>query len=284
MSRVLIAGESSYVGTNIRKYLENYSARYKVNTISLRNPNWKETKFNCDVVILVAGIAHIKETKENSKLYYEINRDLAYEAAVHAKESEVSQFIFFSSMSVYGRDSGFIDESTPVNPKSSYGKSKYQAELLIDALASECFTVSIVRPPLIYGRECRGNYTRISNLMKYLKVFPDYKNHRSMIYIDNLSEFVRLLIDYKSPGVFYPQNEEYVCTADLVKTIAEARNSRVFFTGVFNPLIKRVNITVLEKMFGDLVYDKKLSSYYGGYNRIKFKESVIRTEMGEANE
>ncbi len=70
-----------------------------------------------DVVYHVAGIAHRKETKENRELYYAVNRDLAYEVAKKSKQDGIKQFIFLSTMSVYGLESGVIDEYTPLNPK-----------------------------------------------------------------------------------------------------------------------------------------------------------------------
>src|SRR5699024_2819593 len=157
---------------------------------------WKEKDFSMyDVVVHVAGIAHRKETKENAQLYYEINRDLAYDVAQKSKTESVKQFIFLSSMSVYGLEEGVIDGRTPLHPKSNYGKSKLEAENLIQPLENKNFKVAIIRPPMIYGKDCKGNYQRLAKIAKKVPVFPKIDNKRSMIYIDNLSEFIRLSID-----------------------------------------------------------------------------------------
>lgn len=281
MKKILITGVRSYIGKSLEKWLGNYPDRYSIDTISLRNDLWKEKDFSgYDVVFHVAGIAHIKETKENVDLYYKVNRDLAFDTAKKAKTEGVEQFIFLSSMSVYGIDNGVIDKNSPLNPKSNYGNSKLQAEELIKTLGYNGFKIAIIRPPMIYGKGCKGNYPKLANLALKAPFFPDIKNKRSMIYIDNLCEFVRLLIEDCSSGLFFPQNEKYVCTSELVKTIAEAQGKKIRMTKLFNPLLKLISINIVNKVFGDLVYEKKMSDSMNKqkYNFIDFKESISLTE------
>ncbi|WP_326929628.1 NAD-dependent epimerase/dehydratase family protein [Bacillus sp. m3-13] len=187
MKNILITGKHSYVGKNLEKWLNKYPPDlYLTDSISLRDDSWKEKDFSkYDVVFHVAGIAHIKETEENAHLYYKVNRDLAYETAKKAKNDGVNLFVFLSSMSVYGIESGLIDKHTPPRPISNYGKSKLEAEYLIEDLADDNFKVIILRPPMIYGKGCNGNYPKLVNLAKKSPFFLDIKNKRSMIYIDN---------------------------------------------------------------------------------------------------
>ncbi|MGB4351276.1 MAG: NAD-dependent epimerase/dehydratase family protein, partial [Tissierellaceae bacterium] len=218
MKSILITGKNSYIGSRFEEWLAKYPDKYKVDAISLRDESWKEKDFSeYDVIYHVAGIAHRKETKENRELYYAVNRDLAYEVAKKSKQDGIKQFIFLSTMSVYGLESGVIDEYTPLKPKSNYGKSKLQAEELIKPLEDDSFKIAILRPPMVYGKGCKGNYPRLAKLAKITPIFPDIDNKRSMIYIDNLSEFVRLLIDDYSSGLFLPQNSEYVKTSEMVR-------------------------------------------------------------------
>jgi UDP-glucose 4-epimerase len=281
MKRILITGSNSYIGTSLEKWLENSPDRYSIDSVSLRDNSWKEKDFSkYDVVFHVAGIAHIKETKENASLYYSVNRDLVYETAKRAKNDGVKQFIFLSSMSVYGIESGVIDKSSSLNPKSNYGKSKLQAEELIEPLSSRTFKIATLRPPMIYGKECKGNYSRLVKLALKLPVFPYIKNQRSMIYIDNFCEYVRLLIDDCSSGLFFPQNEEYICTSDMVKFIAEAHGKNIRMTKLFNPLIKQLNIGTVNKVFGNLVYEKNMSDNKINYCLHDFKDSILHTERG----
>lgn len=284
MKRILITGKNSYVGNSFGKWLENYPGKYEVDKISLRDGSWKEISFSSyDVVVHVAGIAHRKETADNKELYYKVNRDLAFDVANKAKQEGVSHFIFLSSMSVYGMETGIIHRDTVPNPKSNYGKSKLEAEKLIEPLNDDSFKVAILRPPMIYGNGCKGNYVRLSKLAVKSPIFPDINNKRSMIYIDNLSEFIRLLIDDMKEGMFFPQNDEYVRTSEMVNKIAKANGKDIKLTSVFNPLIKLINVSLINKVFGDLVYEKSISQYEKNYIVEKFSNSIYLTESGESN-
>ena len=254
--------------------------KYKVDTVDMKDRSWKEKDFSSyDVVFHVAGIAHIKETSDNQNLYYKVNRDLAYETAQKAKQDGVEQFIFLSSMSVYGIEQGVIDKNTPLTPNSAYGKSKIEAEKLINKLQDDSFTVATLRPPMVYGNGCRGNYPRLVGLALKTPIFPKVDNKRSMIYIDNLSEFVKRLIDNRSGGLFFPQNADYVNTSEMVRIIAEVHGKRVVMTKLFNPLLRLLNVSTVNKVFGDLVYDMSMSNYVSDYRVCGFRESVKKTEQ-----
>lgn len=280
MKRILITGKNSYIGTSLENWLMREPDKYKVDTVDMKDGSWKEKDFSqYDVVFHVAGIAHIKETADNQDLYYKVNRDLAYETAQKAKQDGVEQFIFLSSMSVYGIENGVIDKSTSLNPNSAYGKSKIEAEELINKLKDDSFTVATLRPPMVYGKGCRGNYPRLVGLALKTPIFPKVDNKRSMIYIDNLSEFVKQLIDNRSGGLFFPQNAEYVNTSEMVRVIAEAHGKQVVMTKLFNPLLRLLNVSTVNKVFGDLVYEMNMSDYENDYRVFGFRESIKKTEQ-----
>lgn len=276
MKRILITGKNSYVGNSFATWLDKYPEKYEVNKMSVRNDGWKQKDFSLyDVVVHVAGIAHRKETKQNKELYFYVNRDLTYEIAKKAKNEGVNQFIFISSMSVYGMDVGIITRETMPHPKSYYGKSKLEAEKLIRSLHDEKFKITIVRPPIIYGKNCPGNYQRLRRLALKTPIFPKVNNARSMIYIDNLSEFLREIINNNLSGIFIPQNQEYVNISDLVKHIANANNKNIYFTNIFNPIINGIKLNVFMKLFGSLIYkehEKFVEMPVG------FTESINKTE------
>jgi UDP-glucose 4-epimerase len=280
MKKVLITGANSYIGISLEKWLTKYPDKYSINRLSLRGNSWKEKEFSgYDVVFHVAGVAHIKETKENKELYYRVNRDLAYETAKKAKAGGVRQFIFLSSMSIYGIDNGVIDRNTLPKPNSHYGRSKIQAEKLIEPLSDDLFKVAILRPPMIYGKGCKGNYPRLSNLILKAPIFPGLDNNRSMLYIDNLSGFVKLLIDKCSGGLFFPQNKEYVNTTELARHIAKSHGKKLRVTKVFNFAIA-IGLKLSEtfrKVFGSLVYNKELLAETS--EEVSFEESIERTEL-----
>lgn len=257
MRKILITGANSYIGTSFEKYMSQWPDKYQIDTIDMKDGSWRKKSFaGYDVVYHVAGIAHIKETKENAHLYYEINRDLPIEVAKKAKADRVKQFIYLSSMSVYGIDTGVITKDTKSNPKSNYGKSKIQAEEGLEKLKSEDFKIAVMRPPMVYGDGCKGNYNTIIKLVKKFPVFPKVNNKRSMIHIDNLSTFVQKIVDEELGGLYFPQNKEYVNTTELAKQIAISFNKTIrcsAFLGFCVVCLKPFSKTI-RKAFGNLIY------------------------------
>ncbi len=284
MKRILITGANSYIGTSFEKWVAQWPDQYSVDTSDMIGNSWKEENFSgYDVVFHVAGIAHVKETGKNRELYYKINRDLAVETAKKAKEEGVRQFIFLSSMSVYGIEKGIISANTVPAPRSAYGQSKYEAEGLLSDLSGESFVVSILRPPMVYGKGCKGNYARLSKLAQKVPIFPGVNNKRSMLYIDNLTMFLRFVMDHEIGGLLFPQNKEYVNTLELVKLIAKTHDRKIRATNLLVPFVMlgiRISGTV-SKVFGTLIYETGMKGIQGSereFREISFEESVKLTE------
>ena len=282
MMRIIITGANSYIGTSFENYMKQFGNQYQIDTLDMRDSSWRSVSFEgYDSIFHVAGIAHIKETEENAHLYYEVNRDLPIEVAEKAKAEGVKQFVFLSSMSVYGLNTGIITKDTVPSPKSNYGKSKLQAENELMKLESDAFKVAILRPPMVYGKGCKGNYQTLRKLALKLPVFPDVKNQRSMIYITNLSKFVHCLIDHNSSGIFCPQNTEYTDTGRMVLSIAAAHGGKIRLTGLFNPALSllRPFTGLVDKAFGSLVYEQDTGDYPDEkYQLISLLDSIDETE------
>lgn len=282
MKKILITGAGSYIGTSFENYMKNFGDEYSVDTVDMIDGSWKEKSFSgYDAVFHVAGIVHKKETNENVSQYYTVNRDLTVEVAKKAKNEGVRQFVFLSSMSVYGIVTGRITASTEPKPKNNYGESKLQAERKISEMNDDLFKVCVLRPPMIYGKGCKGNYKVLRKLAIKLKVFPYVKNERSMLFIDNLCEFVRLMIDNVESGSFFPQNDEYVNTSAMVQEIAEANGKKIRLMHGTAWAVKLLSIisTKAKKAFGTLTYDKNMSVYEQPYNVVSHSDSVLRTEQ-----
>lgn len=283
--RILITGKGSYIGTSFMKWMEQWPEQYEVEEISVRGEEWKLYDFSVyDVVLHVAGIAHVSTDPSMESQYYKVNRDLTMEVANKAKRDKVKQFLFMSSIIVYGDSSNrdkVIDRSTIPKPSNFYGKSKLQAEEGIKSLESDAFKVVILRPPMIYGKHSKGNYVRLSQLAKKLPFFPDYFNQRSMLYIENLCEFMKLMIKNSERGLFFPQNNEYVRTSEMVRFIAEAHKKHIKLTKIFNPLIKLVGpkIGLVNKVFGNLYYEQTISAYKENYRILNLRDSIKATEV-----
>jgi UDP-glucose 4-epimerase len=275
MKRILITGANSYIGTSFENWVKQWPDKYSIETLDIIDDAWREKSFvGFDAVFHVAGIAHIKETKKNAPLYYKINRDLAIETAQKAKIEDVKQFIVLSSMSVYGLETGEIDKDTEPNPKTNYGKSKLEADIQLAKMSDGDFRVCIVRPPMVYGKGCKGNYQILSKVARILPIFPDVENRRSMIYISNLTEFIRQLIDESAGGVFLPQDSEYVCTSKMLELIANAHGRQIRLFKPFSRLISRVPSGFIKKVFGTLTYHIDLREYMN--NPIKTLEEAIQ--------
>lgn len=250
----MITGVDGYIGTALKNWLQK--KEYKVVGIDTRKVRPENIDMSgCDAIVHVAGIAHQKETKENAHQYYEVNRDYAVKTAIKAKKSGVGQFIVLSTMSVYGKNTGRITKQTTPAPNTHYGKSKYQADFRFERLKSDRFKVCILRPPMVYGNGCKGNYQTLRKLALLTPVFPAWKNHRSMVYIDNLCNFIEILIKEEKSGLFFPQNQEYVCTADMVRRIAKENGKNVRLLKVLNPFVRIPFLPHRDKVFGSLIYD-----------------------------
>lgn len=287
MKKILITGANSYIGTSLEKWLQKNPAEYFVDTVGMMEDEWREKDFlGFDVVFHVAGIAHVSSDPKLEKLYYKVNSELTIETATKAKAEGVKQFIFMSSIIVYGDSSNskrIIDRNTVPSPSNFYGNSKLEAEKGIQALEDESFKIVILRPPMIYGKGSKGNYPKLARAAVKLPVFPDVENERSMLHIDNLCEFIKLMIDNEERGLFFPQNAEYVKTSEMVRLIAEVHGKKIRMVKVFNPFLRLMGIKVelVNKVFGNLVYEKAMSEYKEGYWVRDLKKSIVVTEAGD---
>ena len=289
MKKILITGANSYIGTSFENYMRKFSNDYEIDTLDMLDPKWRETSFSSyDVVFHVAGIAHSdngKINKEKACLYYSVNTDLTIETAKKAKDDGVAQFIFMSSAIVYGKSgkigkSKHITNETIPNPANAYGDSKLQAEKGIIPLSNEKFKVCVLRPPMIYGKGSKGNYQTLSRLAKKMPFFPYVKNSRSMLYVENLCEFVRLMIENEEDGIFFPQNSEYSNTSQMVKMIANANGKKLRLVRGFTWLLKLLSpfTELINKAFGNLSYDMQMSEYKQNYRVCCLEESILNSE------
>lgn len=295
MKRVLITGANSYIGVYFENYVnEQYSSDLSIDTVDMIDGSWREKDFSSyDIVYHVAGIAHAdvgNVSDEVKAKYYAINTDLAIETAKKAKKDGVKQFVFMSSAIVYGDSAPYgktkrITADTEPEPANFYGDSKWQADKGVRELADDSFIVTVLRPPMIYGKNSKGNYPALAKMAKKLPIFPDVKNERSMLYIENLCEFLCQIMIRGKGGIFWPQNAEYTRTSEMVKIIGEVSNHKVRVSKVWNWLVSIASHVpgkvsgLANKAFGNMSYDQSLSTYEFEYQLVDLKESVRRTEV-----
>lgn len=289
MKKILITGAGSYIGTSFEKYMKQWPEKYSTDTVDMIDGSWRDKDFSgYDTVYHVAGIAHSdsgKISEERAKLYYSVNTDLTIETAKKAKAEGVRQFIFMSSAIVYGDSApigkkNIITKDTPVNPANCYGDSKVKAEDGIRELEDENFKVVILRPPMIYGKGSKGNYPVMAKMAQKLPLFPYVDNCRSMLYIENLMEYVRLMVENEESGTFWPQNAEYSNTSELVKEIAKVHGKKVVLIKGFTWALKIMShcTGIVNKAFGNLAYDQSMSKYADNYQISSLVDSICITE------
>lgn len=276
MKNILITGKKSYIANYFNDLLN--TNEYSIDLISIRDDFWQSISFEkYDTIIHTAALVHNSTKSATLDQYDGVNYRLSLSLAKKAKQDGVKHFIFFSSMSVYGLNIGHITASTPLNPNSPYAQSKAKAEEGLKALNSEEFTVTIIRPPMVYGPNCKGNFKTLYKIANIAPIFPKVNNKRSAIFIDNLSEFIKIVIDKKIEGTLFPQNKEYLNTSEAVSLLAKASSKKVYVSKLAGFGVNLLMFSpTIQKAFGSLTYDPNLP---GGpidlnYNLVNLKDSV----------
>ena len=215
--------------------------------------------------------------------YYKVNGDLTIALASKAKEEGVKQFIFLSSMIVYGeskKHNQAITNQTPLQPSNAYAKSKLDAENKLKELESSEFKVCILRLPMIYGPNAKGNYAKLSSMALKIPIFLKTSNQRSMLSIDNLMKMIEFIILKEKKGLYFPQNKEFVNTSTLFKTIREIHGKKTLlipWTGWLQHLLMFIH-PMFRKLFGSQYYDRELSQDFNDLNLDSFKTTLLRSE------
>lgn len=298
--RVLITGVGSYIGESFKSYCEKHYLNIQCESVDMLDGSWRDKDFsNYDTVFHVAGIAHVdvgRTSFAEQEKYYAINTDLAIETAEKAKADGVRQFIFISSMIIYGESAPMgqkkiIDEETLPAPSNFYGNSKWLADKGVRKLGSDTFHVAVLRLPMVYGKGAKGNYQILAKMARILPIFPEIENERSMIYVENLCEFVGLLTLSGENGIYFPQNREYSKTSSLVEMIGEKNGKKVKVSKSLSLAIAAASYIpgkvseLVNKAFGNSCYDQVLSIYKGlNYQKVSLKESIEKTEIDQIKE
>lgn len=282
--QVLIIGKNSYIGNHIDLWLTKYG--HQVTQLDVLTEIWKSfdySKYNA--IVHVAGIVHQPNCKD-WELYKRVNTDMPIEIATMAKEQGVSQYVYFSTMGVFGLGKklkpNIIDMNTPLKADGMYGRSKLMAEEGLMVLNDENFSVACVRPPSVYGKGCKGGYiTGFTSIAKKMPVIPiAYENvKQSFIYIDNLTELVRQLMEKKLFGIFCPQDEKAVNANELLYAITKGIGKKYRSSRTLGFCVKMLNfIPLVKKAYGGIEYAESLSTIKDvDYVVVPFEEGIKRT-------
>ena len=293
MKKVMLVGIGGYIGGKFTEYIKKNYPDWRIDAVDSMNRKWADADFHgYDAVYNVSGLAHANARQGSEELYYQVNGQLPIDVATKAMAEGVPLFVQMSSQIVYGDMSGLGEEkmitaeTVPAEP-TVYGKSKMMAERGLQALVepvsegSKGFQVAIMRPPLIYSEFARDNFPRLVNFAKKMPIFPKLENKQSMVYVDNLCELIKLIIENNKGGIYYPQQECYIETSKIVADIAKAVGNKMWQTRIFNPALRLLSkvpqLGFIHKAFGSIAYDMEISNHFDGkYRVVSYEESIQR--------
>lgn len=287
MKRVIITGTKGYIANRLKIWLNKSNRKMEVILLDMRDNIWKSFDFKAnDVIVHAAALVHRNEKKISYAEYERVNVKLTAELANRAKKAGCNQFIFISTAAVYGikpsciKTSIITNKTVPV-PRTKYEVSKFEAEKALLSLEDENFKVAIVRAPFVYGPNCPGNYKSLRKLTLKFKISPRLENKKSIIYVDNLCEFLYIIIRDKMSGIFMPQNKHIMSTYEMAQAIAECNNQAILISRIFNPLVCLASlfITKIAVAFSNEYYSESISNFDIDYNIVDFKQSIKLSEL-----
>ena len=265
---IVVTGASGFIGTG---FIKRYSSHHKVKTVKLREQVIENIDFkDVDTILHLSALVHQMNNVDDS-LYFKINRDTTLELAKHAKNAGVKHFVFMSTVKVYGeytKENLPFDENSQCNPTDSYGKSKLEAEKGLRSLEDTSFKVSIIRPPLVYGKNVRANMLKIINLTYRHKVLPfgGINNIRSIVFLDNLLSLINEVVIQQKVGVFIAKDELSISTTNLIQIIAKTLNKKIY-------LIKSPSLLIrILKYFKPTIYNRI-------YGSLELEDTFTRNEL-----
>ncbi len=260
MKKLLITGSTGYLGDT---FINQYNCKYKFEKFSLLNQKLEDINFNSiEVVLHCAALVHQKIEHPYEK-YHEINVDYPVKLARLAKQNGVKQFIFISTIAVYGEEKEKLDESTYCKPITLYGKSKLEAEKQLLELNDDDFVVSIIRSPMIYGKSAPGNIDILVKLVKKIPIIPlgNIQNKRTFIFIQNLCYIINELILQKKSDIFLAADDEPISTSRLIELIAKNLEKKIYLIKIpfFESLLKILKPSFHKRLYGSLEIDNTIT-------------------------
>lgn len=271
---IMITGSSGYIGKNLVNYFSNSKNNLtllstnenfkniskKHETIIFKNfydINFQNILPKVDVIIHLISKQHsMKENNDDHySQHYDINVDITEKLAKEAIKFKVKHFIYFSTIKVFGEYSSNnyrYNIYSNTNPKTSYAKTKLISEKKIINIFRNSFTnFTILRLPLVYGHNAKGNLHRLTRYISsgFPIPFKNIQNKRTLLNIKNLIDFTDLCINsHKSYNqIFIVSDDNDLSTLDLIKGIKKKLNSKnlifktpfLFFIKIFNIIFKK---------------------------------------------
>ncbi len=261
MKTILLTGAQGFVGSY---FYTVYQKKYNIQKFSFLTDDFGvlDTR-GVDVVFHLSALVH-QMAGASAEEYEKVNVTQTLELAKKAKDAGVKQFIFMSTVKVYGEETDDVyTENSECRPEDEYGKSKLKAERELLKLESEDFIVSIIRTPIVYGYGVKANIKNLVHLVKKVPVLPfgKIKNRRSMVYVGNLCHLVDVVIEQEKSGVFLASDDEPLSTTRLIELIAKELNKKVYLIKIpfFEALLKLLKPLFHKRLYGSLEVDNALT-------------------------
>lgn len=260
MKKLLITGSNGFVGNY---FINKYKDKYDIKTFSFLKDDINSLDCSdIDVVFHLSALVH-QMSGATSEEYERVNVIQTLQLVKKAKESGVKHFVFMSTVAVYGIETGLMSEKSEYNPITKYGKSKLKAEIELQKLENKNFKVSIIRPPIVYGKNAPGNMKILLKLINKVPLLPFGKieNKRSMVYIGNLCHLVDEIITQEKQGIFLASDDEPLSTTRLIELIAKNLHKKVYLIKVpfFESLLKIVKPSFHKRLYGSLEIDNTIT-------------------------
>ena len=274
---LLITGSTGFIGTRLQK---QFKEKYNIKNFSFLQNDFQKLKLSgVDVVVHLSALVHQMKKEPTYKQYHDVNVQNTIDLAKKAKERGVKQFVFMSTIAVYGENSENVSEISDLKPITPYGKSKLKAEEELQKIEEESFIVSIIRPPMIYGDNAPGNTKSLINIVKIIPILPfaDIKNKRSFVYIGNLCYMIDKIIETRMGGVFLAADDKPISTTELIMLISKAMGKKRILVKIpfFEKVLKILKPSIHKKLYGNLVVDNSATKERLNFrNRYSTEEGI----------
>lgn len=234
-----------------------------------KNTDWDLSELDIDIVVHTAARVHVMNdaSDDPQSEFDKINLYGTLKLAQDCIKNKVKRFIFISSIKVNGESTAqkpFSERDKP-SPKDPYGKSKYKAEVELKKLCeSSEMDLVIIRPPLVYGPNVKGNFSLLIKAVRWRVPFPfmNIANNRSLVSVYNLVDFITCCISHPIPlnNTFLIADDEDVSIGCLINEIGKALGKRVFLFSFPRSLLEKIFILFkrknqLDRLIGDLSVD-----------------------------
>lgn len=270
--KILVTGANGFIGNY---FINTYGDTYDIQKFSFLHDDFNTLDLNTtETVLHLSALVH-QMGGASAAEYERVNLMQTLDLAKKAKQRGVKQFIFMSSVKVYGEESKSVyTETSECTPEDPYGKSKLKAERKLQELEDESFKVSIIRTPIVYGFGVKAN---IRNLIRLIKKFPilpfgEIRNKRSLVYIGNLCHLISEVITQNQRGIFLAADDEPLSTTELIQKIASSLGITIYLIHIpfFGYLLKKLKPSLYRRLFGNFVVDntktKQILNFHNPYS------------------